>query len=724
MADIKLPLTAYQGRSLLASAGRNVNLYAEPIDQAAESPYQYILYPTPGKTLLRNAPQAIIRCLYRASSGNCYACAGQGVYYVDPTWKWNLLGSITPSVPQDAVPMTTPVSMTDNGNVLLMCDGSVDGWYIDLTQPLASQVLVKIDRSINTGWLGADRVDYIDTFFVANSPGTDIFYCSASEPNAQTFASEFAAISSTVVSGGAGYIVGDVLTLTGTGNAQTTVVTVGSSGAIVTANVTASGGIASAPTNPVPVTGGGGSGASFNVAYTAGTGAFNPLDFAAKVSVLADNLQAVVCVQSFIWLLGVYSYEYWVDSGGQGSGAPQNNTFPFQIEQNIVKNVGCCAKYSIATVNNTVFWLSQDASGQGIIVEGAEGKDKRISTHAIETQISTYPVISDAVGYCYQQQGHYFYVLNFPSAPNYNGQADQGITFCFDLTTGQWHERMWIDANGIEHRDRANTAVNVYGTNVCGDWENSNFYQFDLTNFTDNGMPIKRLIRSGAEIDMNGNARIRFMKLIANMQVGADSQDGSGGPIQVVDVSFDGSDGTTLQTYANPNDFGLPFTDTGGTVNMEIVDDAATASATGTAQYELAGTPTTPDYTVSYNANVTNFSEAPPNGSTMYAIGRANGADDGYQAAVTSDGTNISVQLKVMPSGDPVVVELGVIASGFYSVSLTLQGIAITLAVQRSQDGTWVDPSGDWVGTFTNAIAIEDSTYTAPGNVLIGGNWA
>ena len=40
--------------------------------------------------------------------------------------------------------------------------------------------------------------------------------------------------------------------------------------------------------------------------------------------------------------------------------------------------------------------------------------------------------------YAYQEQGHTFYVLNFPTA---------GATWVWDVTTDVWHERGFWNAN-------------------------------------------------------------------------------------------------------------------------------------------------------------------------------------------------------------------------------------------------------------------------------------
>ena len=79
---------------------------------------------------------------------------------------------------------------------------------------------------------------------------------------------------STVVSGGTGYAIGNTLTVVGgtsTGPAATLIVTGVSSGVITSATPLNSGQYTALPTNPVTVTGGNGSGATFNLDYGIGS---------------------------------------------------------------------------------------------------------------------------------------------------------------------------------------------------------------------------------------------------------------------------------------------------------------------------------------------------------------------------------------------------------------------------------------------------------------------
>jgi hypothetical protein len=89
------------------------------------------------------------------------------------------------------------------------------------------------------------------------------------------------------------------------------------------------------------------------------------------------------------------------------------------------------------------------------------------------------------VAYSYQQDGHEFYVLNFPLADT---------TWVFDAATRAWHERRGLK-NGVFTRHRSNCFVNFLGLLVVGDFENGNLYELDLDTFADNGLAQKWLRR-------------------------------------------------------------------------------------------------------------------------------------------------------------------------------------------------------------------------------------
>lgn len=200
----------------------------------------------------------------------------------------------------------------------------------------------------------------------------------------------------------------------------------------------------------------------------------DPLDFASAEG-SPDNLVSLIVDHKEIWLFGQNSVEVWYDAG--------NPDFPLSPIQGAFNEIGCIAPYSVAKLDNGVFWLGADARGRGIVYRSEGYTGKRISTHAVEWQIQLYHNLADAVGYTYQQDGHSFYVLNFPSA---------NTTWVYDVATQAWHERAaWEDYNFIRHRGNCQMSFN--NEIVIGDYENSNLYAFDLDNYTDNNTTQKWL---------------------------------------------------------------------------------------------------------------------------------------------------------------------------------------------------------------------------------------
>jgi len=190
-----------------------------------------------------------------------------------------------------------------------------------------------------------------------------------------------------------------------------------------------------------------------------------------------DGLVAVVSNFREVWAFGTNSIEVWYDSAA--------TDFPLDRIQGAFNELGCAAPFSIAKMDNGLFWLGRDRRGQGIVYRANGYTGQRISTHAIEWQIQQYGDISDAIAYTYQQDGHSFYVLIFPT-----GNA----TWVYDAATEAWHERAgWINGDFIRHRSNCQMAFN--NQVVVGDFENGNLYAFDLDVYADNGN-IQKWLRS------------------------------------------------------------------------------------------------------------------------------------------------------------------------------------------------------------------------------------
>lgn len=586
---MKLPLVdgAYQSKSIISSAQRCINLYAEKNPE--DSPFPSTHYLTPGTDLLIPGPSVnAARCTYRTSNGDLYAVIGATIYYVPPNFVLVSVGTIDAG--------ETTVSMQDNGLVILIADGTANLYAIDLSTRAFAQVT---DPNI----YGGDRVDYLDTFFLLNIPNTNQWYISLSEVNFQMLTGSVGSIltgsitdpgdlgaiaSGSITNAGSTYVNGsysNVPLIGGSGNGASANITVSGNivtvtsivvpgidyvvGDILTVNASSIGGTGSGFTYTVAstqgtytdgtylgvaLTGGTGSGATADIVisnkvivsvtldnpglgyligdvlsasdasiggtgtgfvYTVGTiggGAFDPLDVATKNG-YPDAIQSLIVMHREIWIIGTLTSEIWYDSGAAD--------FVFQILPGTFIEHGCIAKYSICKQDLSVYWLSQDEQGQTIVIRGNNYQASRISTFAIENEFSTYSTISDAIGCTYQQEGHTFYVLMFPTANK---------TWVFDQSNETWHERCWTDNQGNLNRHRMNCCTNAYNQNIIGDWQNGNIYALNLNTTVDNvdglgsnpdgSYPISRM-RSWPAL-VNEGKRVSYKQFIADMQVGDD----------------------------------------------------------------------------------------------------------------------------------------------------------------------------------------------------------
>jgi hypothetical protein len=228
---------------------------------------------------------------------------------------------------------------------------------------------------------------------------------------------------------------------------------------------------------------------------------FDATDFASKAG-FSDKLVGLGVAKRYVYLFGESTTEVWFDAG--------DTPFPFSRLPGTFIQHGCMSAASIAQMDGELYWLSQSPQGIAVICKTEQFNAAQISTFALDNEMNGYPDLNQAIGFTYQLDGHFFYVLTFP-------QSDK--TWQFDLSTGQWNELLWLDTNGQLHRHRANCYASAYGTKVVGDWQNGNLYHWDANSYTDNGEPITRIRSFPHSVDDN-SSRIRYREFIANMEVG------------------------------------------------------------------------------------------------------------------------------------------------------------------------------------------------------------
>lgn len=752
----RLALTggAYQARSVIASAQRSLNLFAEPIAQSTGEPAQFAHYPTPGLAFLSTLPESCVRGIRQVATGGIYAVAGTGVYRVDTTtWSGTHLGDITAHI-------TTPVSMMDNGKTLIIVDGSANGWTVDLTTdefdsigraitippaftatgsdpilfgiarytPFTSTVdgfvVTELSVDLAAGYTGGGMKAAIYTSSTVTGLPDSVLVSADDLANPVTGNNRFKVSQAAPLEANKTYWLGFVSDVSsgawateGTGAGcwsfgafaefpqDNPVITRGTNALVVSLHLEDDPGgmftgadrvdfldgyfVFNKPATP-----------EFYISLN-GSQSFDPLalDFANK-GTYSDMLVTLAVAKGEIWLLGKQTTEVWFNAGAAD--------FAFQRRDGVFIDHGIAAKYSVATYDDAVFWLAYNRAGQGVVMQGQNYQTHRISTYAIEAHLTTVGTLSDAIGMVYSLGGHAFYALTFPA-------ADQ--TWVYDVTTQQWHEWLWIDNDGIEHRHRANCCAFINGQVVCGDWQNGNLYRVASDVYTDNGQPIKRQ-RSFPHI-VNEMDRVFYRQFIADIESGNPAGDPEASVRTLEQTSFTAPDGTLLSAYSNPADTNATWTLVSG-AEAAITGGELTGPSGGGSSLYQSPTMAAADYTLQFQVIPSGYVAAST--GSLFAIARSTGAGTGYRATVAGDGSQYHLTLDT-EGGTSTTLAMGTLASGQYAVTMKLQGAQIAVTAQRSSDGMFLQPSGVWSSANVPAIQIADSTYTSAGTIMIGGSW-
>ncbi|MGI9492766.1 MAG: hypothetical protein ACR2QF_10245 [Geminicoccaceae bacterium] len=238
---------------------------------------------------------------------------------------------------------------------------------------------------------------------------------------------------------------------------------------------------------------------------------YDPLDFATAegdsdllVKIATDNKQLV--------LFGTDTTEVWYNSG---------NVFPFDRVSGVFIQEGLGAKYSVASLDNTLFWLSKN----GVVFKLDGFTPLRVSTHAIEQAIKDISNFGDARAFDLKWKGHIFYILTFPDE----------ATFVYDAATQLWHEWETFGQMGFIGCCHAQ----AYRKEIVGDQDAGKLYTLEDSAKDDDGTLIQK-IATGAPLYASGKwAFMPSFEAIFETGVGVTAGQGSD-PQAMMEYSDDG----------------------------------------------------------------------------------------------------------------------------------------------------------------------------------------
>lgn len=255
----------------------------------------------------------------------------------------------------------------------------------------------------------------------------------------------------------------------------------------------------------------------------------NALNYATAESD-ADNLLRIYVHDQIAYMMGDKTIEPWWNSG---IGKP-----PFdRIEGGIIQ-VGLGALHSVANSNNQVYFVANN--NQIYAMKGSTAEP--VSTLALAIELATFDTIDDAIGFCYNIYGQWFYEVTF---------KDANRTFCYP-EGGEWFELSSGTSGG---RNIADSYCFAFRKHLVADANSGNIYELDEDNHTENDDTIVR-IRDSAPLHgglIKGAAgktlTMNWLELILEVGVGTLSGQGID-PVVMLSFSDDGGHSFSTEMWA------------------------------------------------------------------------------------------------------------------------------------------------------------------------------
>lgn len=229
----------------------------------------------------------------------------------------------------------------------------------------------------------------------------------------------------------------------------------------------------------------------------------------AQRSLASDPWKALNVVNRNVWFLGEHTSEAWYNSA--------STPFPFSPHPSGLIQHGIAAAFSGTVLDGALCFLAGSRSGQGYVIRVSGFTPEVVSTYPLQNAINGYNTISDAIGDGYNDLGHSFYLLNFPS---------QGVTHAWDAQTLLWAERgTWISEDNEYVAWRPRYHVLAFGEHRWLDAQTGSIYRASSSLTTDvDSRAIRRMRRAPALVHENERIFYPGFELLLEAGLGTSGQ--------------------------------------------------------------------------------------------------------------------------------------------------------------------------------------------------------
>lgn len=213
-----------------------------------------------------------------------------------------------------------------------------------------------------------------------------------------------------------------------------------------------------------------------------------------------DNITAIYSNKTYLYTFGPKSTQLFTSTNDIDA--------PFNSPTNCANGIGIKAVYSLASVGDYLFFLGASDIGENGLYYWKDNTLTRFSNPDIECLISKFTNTQDAIGQCWQENGHIFYGITF---------IKDKYTLVYDVLEGLWHRRSTRGATTNEHGAWRVNFARLHEGRLCFGTVDGKIVYMKPDKYDEyDGRPLIRLRRSGCLVNNYQYFSVDCIEVICN----------------------------------------------------------------------------------------------------------------------------------------------------------------------------------------------------------------